>query len=112
MPLDRGAAGKVMLAAMGRQGKIYDEIRVRGFHVTVGEARETSASIAVPVFGNRWRMVGALCIGARVDAKVLDRLEKLAPQLKRAAESLSAALSYEDDAATQRIIVARSTWHP
>lgn len=112
MPLDRGAAGKVMLAAMGTQGKLYDDIRSRGFHVTVAEAKKASASIAVPVFGSRWRVVGALCIGARADANVQTRLESLAPRLKRTAESLSAALSYDDDLATQRVAMARSTWHP
>jgi DNA-binding IclR family transcriptional regulator len=112
MPLDRGAAGKVMLAALGTQGPLYDEIRARGFHVTIGEAKQASASIAVPVFGSRWRMVGALCIGARPDADVEARLTKLAPRLKRAAESLSAALSFDGDLETRRVTAARSTWHP
>ncbi|MDM0113711.1 IclR family transcriptional regulator [Variovorax sp. J22R133] len=112
MPLDQGAAGKVMLAAMGQRGEIYDQIRARGFHVTVGEAKKASASIAVPVFGSRWRVVGALCIGAPAEGNVADRLAKLAPRLKRAAESLSASLSYDDDSAVQRVTMARSTWHP
>jgi DNA-binding IclR family transcriptional regulator len=112
MPLDQGAAGRVMLAAMGQQGELYDVIRARGYHVTVGEAKRTSASIAVPVFGSRWRVVGALCIGAPADGDVEAKLTKLAPRLKRTAESLSAALSYDEDTATQRVTMARSTWHP
>ncbi|VTU45721.1 Transcriptional regulator KdgR (plasmid) [Variovorax sp. SRS16] len=112
MPLDLGAAGKVMLAAMGRQGVLYDEIRSRGYHVTVAEAKSKSASIAVPVFGNRWRVVGALCIGAPAGAHVDDELTQFAPRLKRAAEALSAALSYDDDAVARRLEVARSSWHP
>lgn len=70
MPLDLGAAGKVILAAMGQHGALYDEIRARGYHITVGEARVTSASIAVPVFGSRWRVAGALCIGGPVGPTV------------------------------------------
>ncbi|MEJ8825892.1 IclR family transcriptional regulator C-terminal domain-containing protein [Variovorax humicola] len=101
-----------MLAAMGQRGELYDQIRANGFHVTVGEAKKASASIAVPVFGSRWRVVGALCIGAPADANVAASLAKLAPRLKRAAESLSASLSYDDDSAVQRVTMARSTWHP
>lgn len=112
MPLDLGAAGKVMLAAMGKQGALYDEIRSRGYHVTVAEAKSKSASIAVPVFGNRWRIVGALCIGAPAGAHVAAELTNFAPRLKRAAEALSAALSYDDDAVARRLEVARSSWHP
>jgi DNA-binding IclR family transcriptional regulator len=113
MPLEQGAAGRVMLAAMGQQGEVYDEIRRRGYHVTVGEAKRRAASIAVPVFGSRWRVVGALCIGAPAADDVAIELARFAPRLKRAAESLSAALSYDDaDGATQRVKVARSSWHP
>lgn len=112
MPLDQGAAGKVMLAAMGQQGEPYDQIRARGYHVTVGEAKRASASIAVPVFGSRWKMVGALCIGAPVTKGVEATLKRFAPRLARAAQELSAALSYDHDPQSQRVSVARSTWHP
>jgi DNA-binding IclR family transcriptional regulator len=112
MPLDRGAAGKVILAAMGQQGGLYDEIRARGYHVTVGEAKVTSASIGVPVFGSRWKVVGALCIGAPAEAGVETRLACFASQLRRAAETLSAALSYDSDGAARRLDQARATWHP
>ena len=57
MPLDRGAAGKVMLAAMGHQGALNDEIRARGFHVTVGEAKkllQASLSRSLGVGGVWW----------------------------------------------------------
>jgi len=112
MPLDQGAAGRVMLAALGQRGELYDQIRTRGYHVTVGEAKRTSASIAVPVFGSRWRVEGALCMGAPAGADAEAKLTGFAGRLKRAAESLSAALSYDDDAATRRLTVVRSTWHP
>jgi DNA-binding IclR family transcriptional regulator len=112
MPMDQGAAGKVMLAALGRQGAVYDEIRLQGFHITVGEARKTSASIAVPVFGSRWRVVGALCIGAAAADDVRDRLLEFAPKLKRTGELLSAALSYDANDVSERVRVARSSWHP
>lgn len=112
MPLDQGAAGRVMLAALGRPGVVYDEIRQRGYHITVGEARKTSASIAVPVFGSRWRIVGALCIGAPAGTEVKKRLIAFADRLKRTAELLSAALSYEADDASERLRLARSSWHP
>jgi len=112
MPLDKGAAGRVMLAAMGRQGTVYDEIRRAGYHITVGEAKRTSASIAVPVFGSRWKVVGALCVGAPAGDAVKARLVCFAEPLKRTAALLSAALSFAADDPSERVKVAQSSWHP
>ncbi len=111
MPLNRGAAGLVLLAYMGEAGPVFDEIRARGYHVTVGEARRTSASVAVPVFGNRWRVAGALCIGMPASPDVAPRLHAHAPKLLRAAQALSAVLSYDAAMARQQAR-PRATWHP
>ncbi|ALM84523.1 IclR family transcriptional regulator [Bordetella sp. N] len=111
MPLDRGASGLVLLAYMGEAGPLYDAIRARGYHVTVGEARQTSASIAVPVFGNRWRVAGALCIGMPVSSDVAPRLHAYAPRLMQAAQALSAMLSFDAGVARHGSRL-QATWHP
>lgn len=111
LPLDKGSPGQVLLAFTGKQGKLYDEIRKRGFHFTIGEANKASASVAAPVFGARWNVVGALCIGVSSHMASESLLRGYAPKLMKAAEKLSRALS-EDQMGHKPLALARSTWHP
>ena len=111
MPLDKGSPGQVLLAFSGKDGKLYDDIRKRGFHVTIGEANKVSASVAAPVFGARWNVLGALSIGVASDTATEEMLRGYAPVLMRAAEKLSRALT-EDKKGRQPLAMARSTWHP
>jgi DNA-binding IclR family transcriptional regulator len=111
LPLDKGATGQVILAASGRVGALYDTIRERGFHVTLGEAKESAASVAAAVFGAHRQVVGALCIGGPIDALTEPMLFGFAPQLVRVAHALSADLSSggrHADPLTQ----VRGYWHP
>lgn len=111
MPLDKGSPGKVILAFNGRAGKEYDEIRKRGFHVTVGEAHRAAASVAAPVFGARWTVVGALSLGGSAAALTRARLSGYAPTVVKAARRLSSALSRNYQGA-RPLAMATSTWHP
>ncbi len=111
MPLEKGSPGLVLLAFTGRKGKLYETIRKRGFHYTIGEAKQGSASVAAPVFGARWNVVGALCIGVPSKAASETLLRGYAPALMKAAEQLSRALS-EDQAGGKPLALARATWHP
>jgi DNA-binding IclR family transcriptional regulator len=111
MPLDKGSPGKVILAFNGRPGKEYDEIRKRGFHVTVGEAHEAAASVAAPVFGARWTVVGALSLGGAAATLSRARLAGYAPTVVKAAAGLSSLLSRNSQGA-RPLAMATSTWHP
>jgi DNA-binding IclR family transcriptional regulator len=111
MPLDKGAPGKVILAFNGRAGKEYDEIRQRGFHVTVGEAHRAAASVAAPVFGARWTVVGALSLGGAAATLSRSKLSGYAPTVVRAAARLSSALSRNSEDA-RPLAMATSIWHP
>ena len=111
MPLEKGSPGQVLLAFTGRQGKLYEEIRKRGFHFTIGEANKGSASVAAPVFGARWNVVGALCIGVPARDASESILKSFAPKLMKAAENLSRALS-KDQSGHSPLTLARATWHP
>lgn len=91
-PLDKGSPGQVLLAFSGAKGRLYEEIRRRGFHVTIGEASPVSASVAAPVYGPSWRVVGALCIGMPAGEASEEKLSAFAPRLLRAADKLSRAL--------------------
>jgi DNA-binding IclR family transcriptional regulator len=111
MPLDKGSPGKVILAFNGRAGKEYDAIRKRGFHVTVGEAHQGAASVAAPVFGARWTVVGALSLGGAAAGLPRARLAGYAPTVVKAAARLSSALSRNSQGA-RPLAMATSTWHP
>ncbi|MES3000707.1 MAG: IclR family transcriptional regulator [Pseudomonadota bacterium] len=111
MPLDKGSPGQVLLAFSGKEGKLYDEIRKRGYHLTIGEANKGSASVAAPVFGARWNVLGALSIGVFSSTATQALLRAYAPGLMKAAEKLSRALT-EDKKGRQPLAMARATWHP
>jgi DNA-binding IclR family transcriptional regulator len=111
LPLDKGSPGQVLLAFSGHPGRLYDDIRKRGFHCTIGEAKKGSASVAAPVFGARWNVVGALCIGMPASVATESMLRDLAPTVMRAAEDLSRIL-HSDQAGRGSLKLARSAWHP
>lgn len=110
LPLDKGSPGQVLLAFSGSAGKLYDEIRKRGFHTTIAEARKVSASVAAPVFGARGGVVGAVCIGMPATVATPAKLRKLAPEVMMAAERLSRKL--QSDQGGNALAIASSSWHP
>jgi len=62
MPLDRGAAGRLLLAFSGAQGAVYDRIR-RDRHVVLsGDRVADVAGIAAPVFDVSGQLAGALTL--------------------------------------------------
>ncbi|WP_046113670.1 IclR family transcriptional regulator [Aquincola tertiaricarbonis] len=61
--LQRGAAGKVLLAFADEPGKAYDDIRAARHAVSQAERDSESAAIACPVFAGRQQLVGALSLG-------------------------------------------------
>jgi len=111
MPLDKGSPGQVLLAFAGRKGAVYEQIRKRGFHFTIGEARNQSASVSAPVYGPNWRVVGALCIGVAASGADEKSLCAYAPALMKAAERLSRALVAEH-AATRQVAITQQGWRP
>ncbi len=110
LPLERGAAGQVILAFSGAPGGALDAIRQRGHHLTVGEADAAAASVAAPVFAARGAVLGALSVAVPADAAAAGELARHAATLMEAARRLSDAL-----AATRYEPLegrARSQWHP
>jgi DNA-binding IclR family transcriptional regulator len=93
MPLHKGSPGQVILAFTGREGKLYEEIRQRGFHYTIREYSSNSAGVSAPVFGTSWSVVGALCVSGPAENMTEERLLALAPTVTRAARRLSYELS-------------------
>jgi DNA-binding IclR family transcriptional regulator len=110
LPLDRGAAGQVILAFGGTDDALHAGIRSRGYHATVGEADAAAASVAAPVFGRRG-LLGALCIAVPASASAMMALERHAPVVVQAAQRLSAALAAARDV-DDRLPLTQGHWHP
>lgn len=92
MPLDRGAPGRVILAFLGTAGKLYDEIRAQGYHVTMGERDPQVASIAVPIYHEGQALFGSLALTGPPSRFTDEAVNKNLQILRAAALKLSAAL--------------------
>ncbi|PWK34990.1 IclR family transcriptional regulator [Cupriavidus plantarum] len=114
LPLDKGSAGKVILAALGRPGATYESIRERGFCVTRGERSPDAASVSAAVMGAtmganiapQGTVLGSVSISGPALRLTAAKLQKLAPHVLRAAAKLSYSLSGMPAASI------RSTWYP
>ena len=109
LPLERGAPGRVILAFSGEPGKPYEEIRKRGYHLSIGEREPQVSSVAAPVFGLNWRLLGSMCISGPSARLSKTTLEKYAKHVIRAANALSYALAGSRSAETPAAV---SNWHP
>ena len=92
-PMDRGAAGKVILAFTKPHDPAFARIRRDGICVTHGEVTPDVAAIAAPVFAGSEEIVGALSVSGpqyRFDRKAIDRARG---PLSEGARFLSIALA-------------------
>lgn len=95
-PLDRGAAGRVILAfdaddAAGGPTAL-SEIRAAGHAVSLGERDPLCAGAAAPVFGADGRFVGALSISGPLERFGPDDLRRMTPALLQGAADITHAL--------------------
>ena len=109
LPLNRGAPGRVILAFSGSSGEPYESIRERGYHISLGEREAEVASVAAPVFGLNWRLLGSMCISGPSSRLTQQKLEKHAKTVIRAANQLSYALAGSRSTDTPAVL---SRWHP
>ena len=92
LPLDKGAPGRVILAFSGQPGEPYEEIRRRGYSITIGEREAEVASVAAPVFGPNWRLLGSITVSGPVSRLSRPKLLKHAETVRKSANQLSYAL--------------------
>ncbi|MBL8522183.1 MAG: IclR family transcriptional regulator [Betaproteobacteria bacterium] len=93
--LNRGAAGRVLLAFSGEPGAPYDAIRRTGYFITAGERDPEVASVACPVFGLNNALVGCVCITGPVARFKKAAYERHAKLVKAAASRLTYELGSE-----------------
>ncbi|WP_316154922.1 IclR family transcriptional regulator [Cupriavidus sp. BIC8F] len=110
LPLDSGSPGRVILAFSGEPGELYEMIRRRGFHLSLGEREPEVSSVSAPVFGLHWRLLGSMCISGPTSRLSEERLLELAQTVVDAANKLSYAMAGSQRPAMQ--IERPSTWHP
>jgi len=106
LPLDRGAPGHVILAALGRPGEIYERIRRRGYHYASAERSTGAASVAAAVRGAQGIVLGAVSTSGPVERLTVEVLIGHAPPTMAAARQLGIALGGVPATAL------RATWHP
>jgi DNA-binding IclR family transcriptional regulator len=109
LPLNKGAPGRVILAFSGMKGEVYEEIRRRGFHLSIGEREAEVSSVAAPVFGLNWRLLGSVCVSGPSSRLSKGKLESLAKVVIRAANQLSYAIAGSKSMQTPAVV---SRWHP
>ena len=92
LPLDRGAAGRVILAFDGETGEGYDEIREDCIAVSFGERDPDCAGLACPVFGPGGKCAGALSLSGPKPRFTPDNIKTMTSLLLKAAIRLTRAL--------------------
>jgi len=92
LPLDRGAAGLVILAFDGEKGESHDEIREDCIAVSFGERDPDCAGLACPVFGPGGKCVGALSLSGPKPRFTRDNIKTMTSLLLKAAVRLTRAL--------------------
>jgi len=105
-PLDRGSAGRVILAALGEPGDLNERIRRRGFHITRGERNSKMASVSAAVRGRHGAVLGSVSTAGPVERLTGSVLARYAPATVLTAKQLGQALGAMPSTAL------RATWHP
>lgn len=89
LPLDSGAAGRVLLAYSGEPGEPYESIRRAGHHATFGERDPAVGSVAAPVFAQNHVLSGVVAVTAPIERFTPSAAAKHVRHLKRAAAGLT-----------------------
>jgi DNA-binding IclR family transcriptional regulator len=112
LPLNLGAPGRVILAFSGEQGQLYEEIRKRGYHLSLGEREPEVSSVAAPIFGVDWKLLGSICISGPTSRLNKSRLLEFSQLVMQAANQLSYSLAGSAKRANIKLPESIATWHP
>jgi len=90
--LDKGAAGKVILAFSGEPGEVYDRIRHAHYSLSLSERRSESVGLACPVFGVRQKLICSISLGMPLFRMNRQVFESSLPLLMQAGAELTQRL--------------------
>jgi DNA-binding IclR family transcriptional regulator len=104
LPLERGAAGRVLLAYAQGAGPEFESLRQQGYTLSRGERDPSCAGIAAPVFGPAGQIAGALSLSGPGERFTESAVAMMRELLLSAAATLTRSLGGGDprSAATRR----------
>ncbi|NTE65525.1 IclR family transcriptional regulator [Agrobacterium tumefaciens] len=92
LTLDKGATARILMAFSGEPGLFYDDIREKGYYISLGERDPDTGAIGVPVFGVGNNLVGALGLTVQMQRFTPEAQTSHLEVLERSADDLSRKL--------------------
>jgi DNA-binding IclR family transcriptional regulator len=92
LSLDKGATARILVAFSGEPGLFYDDIREKGYYISLGERDPDTGAIGVPVFGVGNALVGAIGLTVQMQRFTAEAQSSHLSVLTQAAAELSRKL--------------------
>lgn len=92
LPLERGAAGRILMAFDGAEGSSFDALRAQYFAVSIGEREAGCAGISSPVFGPDGTLRGAISLSGAANRFTPEMIATWQSRTIQAAASLTLSL--------------------
>ncbi|SEA40398.1 transcriptional regulator, IclR family [Desulfuromusa kysingii] len=89
LPLEKGAAGQILLAYSGGEGEPFTTIRQQGWYTSLGERDPEVASVGVPVLTAEGKILAVLCISGLISRFTATRQRECAQALQVQAQGLA-----------------------
>lgn len=90
--LDRGAAGRVLLAYSGAVGSTHEALRRAGYALSRGERDPACCGLAAPVFGPTGEIAGAISLSGPADRFTATAIAKMLKLLLNACAQVTRSL--------------------
>lgn len=92
LPVNQGGTGRILLAYSGARGAPYDEIRIDGYYVSLGERDPDLFSVAMPVFNARGALAGAFSVSGLLSRYSETVRDDILVELRTSAKRLAGSL--------------------
>ncbi len=92
LPLDRGAAGRVLIAYSGEPGRGHEKLRQDGYALSRGERDPACCGLAAPVFGPTGEIIGAVSLSGPAERFTETAIANMRKLLLKAAQQLTHSL--------------------
>jgi len=92
LPLDKGAAGQILLAYSGSQGELFETIRHQGWYTSMGERDPEVAAVGVPILTANEKILAVLTISGLISRFSAERQRECATALQEKAGELAEKL--------------------
>ncbi|MBZ9605551.1 hypothetical protein LB462_27425 [Phyllobacterium sp. KW56] len=93
LTLDKGATARILMAFSGEPGPFYDDIREKGYYISLGERDPDNGAIGVPVFAVENSLAGSLGLTVQMQRFTPEAQIPYLQVMKQSAADLSRTLS-------------------